>query len=401
MADYKMYASAAHMWSNCPGSVILANKMPGMAVDGVKTAYDNTVIGKFAHTLAERALDDFNIETYGCEKFNHKTVRCILDSYDHDLKEEDIDILINYVMIYINAIYKLYVKMSENSECKIYIEKRVSIVEGVCYGLADCILFNGSELTVIDLKTGMVPVKAENNQQLACYLLGAFNSFDRYQLPIKFTGVIVQPTNDNPVVKYEYEYKDLLEFDKKIKHVNVLIKNYLAKVEKHMIIDKDTSIPDFDPDAMFNVGEHCKYCDALPLCKKAQNRYEKIIDDLNGLPEEKMNHESMKDIIKYKKIFNNLIDKCEQYAVTLLMLGYDVEGLELKRGVSRRKWKNQDDFLFEIPKELMPLCYNTVLKSPKQLSDIGVIDQEIIDRHCYKPEGKTTVKLTKIEEKSL
>lgn len=52
------------------------------------------------------------------------------------------------------------------------VEKRVTIVEGQCWGTSDCIVI-GREPTVVDFKWGKHPVPAVGNPQLKLYALGA------------------------------------------------------------------------------------------------------------------------------------------------------------------------------------------------------------------------------------
>lgn len=394
MSHAKLAPSSAHRWLKCPGSVILKSKMPGTQIDESKTQDLNSVKGTFAHTVAQVALEHFNIEKNGNKLFDHKVVELILDRYNHRLSEEDADIYVNYVMIYINAVYKIYKATLEeypSLKCRIFIEKRVTIIPGVCFGTADCIIFNEKQLVAIDFKTGDERVNVNNNTQLACYLRGAFNGFDQFRLPLKFVGVIVQPTNDNPVTKYEYNYKELMNLTNRISDANNKIENYEAQIDRLLIIDKEKTIDNFKAEDIFTTGDHCKYCDGLPLCEKAKDKFFNNIKNLNGITEEEMKESDIVDIIKYKKIFNNLIDRSEKFATSLLSCGFEIDGIELTQRRKNKKWKDEQALIENLPANEIALCYTTTLKSPSKMAKL--FGAEFVNQYCYKPDGGMTVRL--------
>lgn len=60
-------------------------------------------------------------------------------------------------------------------------------------GMVDCVIVNGSTLTVADWKFGYGAVEAENNPQLALYALGGIEAYELLEPFETFRFVIVQP----------------------------------------------------------------------------------------------------------------------------------------------------------------------------------------------------------------
>ncbi len=145
----RLSASSAERFMPCPGSVRLEAKMP------YEQAGPAAQYGTDVHELAEHLMRGDVID---------------YAKYDQD----QMDMAEAYIK-YIDAI-------AENPRKKLIevnVDKGLKSLHSALGGTADAVIVDGNTLHVVDLKTGRVPVDAEENLQLMTYALGAMRQLTR------------------------------------------------------------------------------------------------------------------------------------------------------------------------------------------------------------------------------
>ena len=158
--------SSAYKWLTCPGSVAL--EQLGKYKD---TAGDSAKRGTFMHHVAAFCLEQHkDAKDFLGYKENVEGLDCTFD--------EDMAAL---VQAYVDTVWS-YVGM----DGELFIEQQLDISwltgEKDAVGTADAVVIRGTELVVIDLKTGHNKVEAKNNHQLVIYSLAALRAYEEGKL---------------------------------------------------------------------------------------------------------------------------------------------------------------------------------------------------------------------------
>jgi len=155
-----------------------------------------------------------------------------------DLLERDKDAKDAKMQLYLDAVREV--------PGQLYVESKITIIPGVCWGTSDAYVVAPDKLTVFDLKWGKSMVHATRNPQLRTYGVGVLreNPMPR-DTPVEL--VIVQPnaTTGWPVKRWETTVDELLEFRQEI----------IIAVERSMA-----------PDPVGVPGPHCYWCPGKLHC---------------------------------------------------------------------------------------------------------------------------------------
>lgn len=142
-----------------------------------------------------------------------------------------------------------------------YLEMDYGGADFETHGTADCIIISGDTLTIIDNKTGFIPVKVieenELNSQLGIYGLYAYKMFSEIY-PIKKIRFVIYQERIHNIDDLTIDIEDLLEWE-----VSVL--RPAAKEARN-------------PNAKAVSGKWCKYCPGRAICLQ---RKESTIDTVN------------------------------------------------------------------------------------------------------------------------
>jgi nitrate reductase NapAB chaperone NapD len=271
-------------------------------------------------------------------------------------------------------------------------------------GTADIQIHGDDIIEVIDYKDGMIPVKAEGNDQLQRYAIGALaefktpaNVFTRFST-VKMT--IIQP-------------KMALRGQELVSSVDVPVKELLGDIYKHLAVEHAVD----DPDAPLNPGEEqCWFCRAKGNCSALAN---KTMEDIGVMFEalevaqqvadkdpNEMSDGKLREIIEAAPLLRQLLIAAEEEALKRMKKGHSIDGLKVVTGRGSRAWKLPDE---EMEQKLRRLgipkgsVYEQTLVSPaqveklvwstkgqqKQLSakQLATIDKNYIE----KKKGKLTV----------
>jgi len=227
----------------------------------------------------------------------------------------------------------------------------------------DLVLYDrtAKKLTVVDYKTGFVPVEAEGNEQLKIYA-HAFAA--KHNLtPASIEGVIIQPR----LLQIEYA---------PIHYDPDFFENLHTELKKR--------------EGRFIVGAHCKNCAALTTCKlfreTAVKYYEPHLrDGLTSRPEE---WQKLIAIARpAKKFFEEILDEAKNY----LEMGGALKGVGLTKSAGKRAWFREitpDEIAEKIGVPVDKLIDPPKIKSPAQAEKLLKKEQKAVLRSLvYQPQN--------------
>lgn len=360
-------ASGANRWINCPPSARLEEQY------GEQKTSVYAQEGTVAHELSELYI-------------RHDILNNILDAdFDSGLERIMANELFDTEMLEVIPIYVDYVATEvraakETNQFAIAeIEQQLDLTKYVpeSFGTADCVIINDGMMEVIDLKYGKgVPVYATHNVQLMLYGLGALRKYDTLFDIVSVKLTIVQPRIDN-ISSWEISTEDLLSW----------AADELIPVAKLAFAGKGE----------LNAGDWCKFCAIKNRCKAL---YQKNIELAKYDFKEAalLTDEEIADILEKTPALVEWASAIHEYAQErAIHQGKIWPGFKLVRGVSRRKWVDEEKaaeaILAKMPEATEDDIYNLKLKSITELEKTfgkKVIADKLSDV-IVKPEGKPTL----------
>ena len=178
-----------------------------------------------------------------------------------------IDTAVRTIKREIKKAYKRY----SRANVHVYTERMVEVFPALDYrGTADLTIYTPSEVITMDYKHGAgIAVSAKNNWQLTSYLTGAVahlpeqvtKPFGDDWMPVSVSQHIIQPrcTESEPHSADTYDYA---RFRRRVVKLHAVMAR--AKTLRDAVASTD--LPPHD-DA-FVRGEHCRYCNAKPVCPR-------------------------------------------------------------------------------------------------------------------------------------
>jgi hypothetical protein len=214
-------------------------------------------------------------------------------------------------------------------------------------GTADAVLVDGNHLHVIDLKTGRVPVEAENNRQLLTYAVGVMRKFNAPK-DITCTMHIFQPMVGHS--SWTVDGARLIQHGVDLQQAATLALSYDAPTNP-------------SPDA-------CKYCRAKTICpsirqKVQDNARKEFSTDTTVTPE----------MLDLAAIATSWAEAVQEAAKQQIKEMKTIEGWTLRPGRKSRFWK-AESLAIEALKD-HPEAFD--LKSPSAIEKLGIsVSQELI-----------------------
>ena len=237
------------------------------------------------------------------------------------------------------------------------------------HGTADAIIIAGDTLTIIDNKTGFIPVKVfegdELNSQLGIYGLYAYKLFaDIY--PIKKIRLVIYQERIHNIDDQTVEVEDLLEWE-----VSVL--RPAAKEAQN-------------PNAEAVSGKWCKYCPGRNVCRKRSD------DALSIDTEKKPELLTDSEIEELLPKLDFIIDYCnsvKEYALKKAIEGKKWKGYVLSETSTKRKISDEEA-VKKILKEAGYCPEVTKLMSIIELQKlVGKAKfNELVGEYVVKPKGQ-------------
>lgn len=323
MSDHKQLSpSGADRWMNCPGSIRMEagypDKSSPAAEDGTKT-----------HFLLEEWLKSGKPPIVGMEydspvgRFRHTEDR-----------HERLTFTTGYI-------YDRVVEMDEEFGTDTtliseqFIDSDLAFGRDDMGGTVDVQLINTNFLELVDLKDGMNPVDAKDNNQLQIYAINLI-----YKLMMEnFIIEKVRLTIVQPKMRFNGESG--------ISSWDVTTDYLMGKVKDFLEAAKATD----DPDAPLIPGEkQCKYCKHGASCSvKNTFIFESSginFEDVTNLPaeivkveENHISNDRLREIILAAPLMRSMLDHVEEEALRRFQIGQPVEGLKVIRGRGSKTWK--------------------------------------------------------------
>lgn len=221
-------------------------------------------------------------------------------------------------------------------------------------GTADLLTFDGHTLTVGDLKTGRIPVEADGNTQLMCYLILALER-PEYAKAKKFAGFIVQFGQIDEAV---FTRRQLNKVKKQIAHA--------AESAERV------------------AGSHCEWCPLLRTCKEAKEQmyknatevFEKF-DSFEVVDEEELTVEECKKFIEWAPIAEKFKALALKRMRSLMLGGQPIPGWKLGVRQSNREWRSPESVPVALESRGITECYKKTLLSPAQVE--AIIGKKAVD----------------------
>lgn len=350
----RLSPSAATIWLNCPGSILLCKDLPDKT--GIYASE-----GSAAHELAENCLSK------GESPFERIGEQLVADKIVFDITEE----MAHGVNVYLDAVRS----KAEEASQPIQIEQKVSLeyltktkdLGGTVDALfADIVLEN--TLYVYDFKYGKgIVVEVIHNPQLMIYALGALGKYLNKdgRTPIDFIEMgIVQPRAphaDGPVRTYTMAVEDLLEW------------------ADNTLLPAVTATYELDPS--FCSGDHCRWCKAkrescCPILNQsiyalAEQTFPDIIEEKLPAPAE-MDLETLAKVMEGGSIIKSWYESVLEHAHERAVSGDKIPGRKLIKQEGNRVW-----IAPETVEKTMSKKYPTIMSAPSapQLKSVAQVEK--------------------------
>ena len=319
--------STAKRVINCPGSVGLVQKMPPRL--GGKDAD----MGTLCHNAMAALLEDPSLEVKSVlgMKYNDQT-----------MTEEMIDEKIIPAMLALNEI-------DPDAEMEYRVESHVNfgdLLSGV-FGSADLIGRINGRAVVLDWKFGMGQVDVEENDQLLFYAAAAMRT----------KGL-------------EWAFKDVQEVECVIVQPPA-VKRWTTTVarvkqfERDLVAAVTTSQHSYAP---LNIGDHCRYCPAKPICPQMTGAAERAL----RVQIKELDPAKIGEYLATADLIERWVTDLRELAHQILESGEPVPGYKLVPKRAMRQWVDEDTAkqrLFGLGVEVNDM-FETVLLSPAKVEKI-------------------------------
>lgn len=285
-------ASSAHRWLNCPSSAVAAQAYEDK---GSPFAAEGTT----AHEVAELTARGETLTPVG------------------DITEE----MIRHAEEYRDYISEL--KLLDDAV--VLYEQRVDfshIVPGG-FGTCDCILIQGSTLTIIDYKYGKgVKVDAKDNPQMMLYALGALNDFG---------------------IAYDVDTVEMHIFQPRIGNISVDCLTMGDLIEWAERTVKPTAAKAAQGKGGYKAGEWCKFCPHAGKCRaltKTCTEYVETHGMRVAVPV--LAPHEVADVLAMEPLVSLWLKRVRSQALTDLLDGKEIPGFKVVEGKQgNRKWTDE------------------------------------------------------------
>lgn len=376
----KLSASGAELWTNCPGSVHMAELFPETTSPA---AEEGTLAHALAQTMIENARDGSTSSRISAEymverdKVNafYSVHKELAGSFD-DMKKT-LEPYVDYVMEEYEAIRK------KDAAAELMTEQHVDfsdIVPGG-FGTSDVVIIGDDTCEVIDLKYGKgVPISAIANPQIRLYTYGTMSAFDLSYDFSRVKMVIYQPRLDS-VTSEELTADDLRSWGKAV--IAPAAKRALSKNPK------------------YNPGPWCKshFCPAAGSCKARAAKMHEFEDMIERRRKDDavLSGDDMGKALSTAREYTAWAKDLENEALELAQSGEVVTGWKVVESVAKRKYKSEEI----VAATLVKAGYDPALIYEKKLLGVTKMTQlmgkkefhEVLEEPglVFKPEGAPTL----------
>jgi len=362
MNKFKLIASAAYRWSECPGSVHLESKM----TEKIDERSPAAIFGTMLHDIGEGMIKGESM-TAMFRKHGIKRDHPELDRIKHTVQ---------FYKKAVNRIKNEYTKKNGKSSMNIEEKIRYTIehpeLDNVYENVAkmDCMFVNSDkkvlELNVIDLKTGN------------------WDYTDSAQIQLDYTGALAVLTT-----KKKYE---------KIIINTTIVQPYLWDDNNRVVYGQyETTRDEIQEnlfDSLFRIdngagkcisGSHCTFCSALPVCPVMGHYVETINQtiQISGMEITDFSTEFLESVYSQKKSIENFLSQIEKVLIKQAQDGVELKHYNIGKRLGNRKWRDEKEVVKKF-KYLGEDIYNKKLKTPAQLEKLA--GKENLSEYCDRSE---------------
>ena len=342
-------ASSAYRWMAC-------TKSPDMCADIEERASPYAQEGTDAHSLCEYKL---------LTQLNRKASNPI-DELEYFDKEMD-DCSDEYVSFVMEQVSDAKTRCDDPL---VLVEERLDFSKWVpeAFGTGDCVIVGDEVLTIVDFKYGVgVLIDAENNAQMRCYALGAYNAYGHLYDINTIRMCIFQPRRDHVSIS-EISVDELLSWGK----------NELAPKAKMA----------WNGEGEFVAGDHCMFCNAKAICR-ARADYNLELAEYELTIPDKLSDDEIAEILSRIDELTAWASDVKEFALTQALNGTKYNGFKVVEGRSNRKYTDEN----AVAKTVEEAGYNPYEKKVKGITamtkELGKKKfTELLDGLVYKPAGK-------------
>jgi len=373
----RLAPSAAHRWSECPGSVVLESQIPDTSSTSSTAAEEGTA----AHELAAHCLN----MGFDAKRFLGRRIDvngdCIATMFlavgapsGDGIYGVDAE-MVECVQDYIDLVRKA--ARGENNELQVEQRVYAKKIHEDCHGTADAIIYNGvtTVLHVFDLKYGRgVVVEAEGNKQCAIYASGARTKFHNRNVG-QIQVHIFQPRAPHPKGSHRTweisaEEMDLVERDLCLAAGDVDDASEVYSYPKEQWAGKH----------LF-AGEHCRFCKVVNCTARADQALKVAQTEFGDTTElrspEGMSSDELASVLTKARQIQHWIKAVEEHAAAEAKEGRLPTGFKQVAGRSSRAWSDEEKL-----RKLLPVfCSvdaNELYEEPKLLSPAKL--EKLIDK---------------------
>jgi hypothetical protein len=357
--------SRAVRFMRCPGSVREESKYPE------KPSGPGAVDGTHSHTLLEHCVKADLVDPMimvGVKMKDHEG-EFVIDAE----RAKRVKSAVDYVKQKVETLSFMF-----GVPAKVLAERRVNpeflLGRADMMGTVDVTIICGAYMEIIDLKDGMNPVQAKDNEQLEMYALGALADYKlpiNVEYPIKTMRLtIIQP-------------KIALKGMEPITTHDLTIQEVLGLIPKYVAGGAATEAPDAP---LIPGDKQCKYCRAAGCSARASQSMAAagvvfpsltpVVDAPTQVAVQDpgaMTNERLCEIIEAAPLMRQMIEQAEAEAQRRLEMGQSINGLKLVNGRGSQAWALAEDQIAEklkgmgLPKDAI---WFTKLISPAQAKKV-------------------------------
>lgn len=308
---HSILAPSSKEWVHCGFSAkFLANKE--------EETNDASEFGTECHALAEAYIrQSLRIEDFDEKPVSMDELKSTFKHYDEEMET----LATGYANFVIGQAD--YEEKRTEKKPLVFVEQLLEMDYAPdTHGTADAIIIAGDTLTIIDNKTGFIPVKVfednELNSQLGIYGLYAYKLFAGVY-PIKKIRLVIYQERIHNIDDRTIDAEDLLEWE-------ITVLRPAAKEAQN-------------PNAEANSGKWCKYCPGRNICRKRSE------DALSIDTERKPDLMADSEIEELLPRLDFVIDYCnslKDYALKKAIEGKKWKGYILSESTTKRKISDEE-----------------------------------------------------------
>ncbi len=245
----------------------------------------------------------------------------------------------------------MVIEKVEACKGKLLLEQRLDFSQWVPqgFGSGDAVIISNNRIEVCDLKFGKsVAVVAEGNPQLRLYGLGAYSIAEMLGIEIKEVQMTICQPRNGGISTEVLSVSKLLKWGDSIKPIAQQAIKGLGEPQP---------------------GEWCKFCKAVPRCKKLAEYNLMNRDDYKDPA--LMSDDELVEVLAKADMVKRYVTKLKDYAYDEALDGRQWPGWKLVEGRANRKYKDENRIASILTKEGYE-C-SQIFKPPAL---IGITDME-------------------------